>query len=146
LHDAIIVEEKNGVRLTAPPEVFTQQRFEMSTVEVESEVAYELNLIRIAPYSHVGRHEHCMAGIITCSRSGSVQVDAWLTVSTYLLQNDRNGGLARGRVMPHTPGCKMLNHVPDGDTVPPSAIAVHLQRPVRRTIVERRWLARRVQR
>jgi hypothetical protein len=146
LLDAIVVEEKNGVRLTAPPEVFTQQRFEMPTVEMESEVAYELNLIRIAPYGHVGRHEHCMAGIVTCSRSGSVQVDARLTVSTDLLQNHRNGGLARGRVMPHTPRRKMLNHVPDGDTVPPSAIAEHLQCPVRRTIVERRWLARRVQR
>jgi len=144
LLDAIIVEEKNGVRLTAPPEVFTQQRFEMPTVEMESEVAYELNLIRIAPYSHVGRNEQCVAGIVTCPRSCSVQVDARLTVSTYLLENDRNGGLARGRVMPHTPGRKMLNHVPDGDTVPPSAIAEHLQCPVRRAIVERRWFARRV--
>jgi len=138
LRDAIIVEEKNGIRLTAPPEVFTQERFEMPTVEMESEVAYELNLIRIAPYGRVGRHEHCMAGIVTCSRSGSVQVDARLTVSTHLFQNDRNGGLARRRVMPHTPGRKMLNHVPDGDTVPPPTIAEHLQRPVRRTIVERR--------
>jgi hypothetical protein len=146
LHDAIVVEGKNGIRLTAPSEVFTQQRFEMPTVELKSEVAYELNLIRIAPYSHVGRHEHCMAGIITCSRSGSVQVDAWLTVSTYLLQNDRNGGLARRRVMPHTPGCKMLYHVPDGDTVPPPAVAEHLQCAVRSTIVERRWLARLMQR
>jgi len=144
LLDAIIVEEKNGVRLTAPPEVFTQQRFEMPTVEMESEVAYELNLIRIAPHGHVGRHEHCMAGIVTCSRSGSVQVDARLTVSTHLLQNDRNGGLARRRIMPDTPGRKMLNHVPDGDTVPPSAIAEHLECPVRGAIVERRWLARRV--
>jgi len=139
LLDAIIVEEKNGVRLTAPPEVFTQQRFEMPTVEMESEVAYELNLIRIAPYGHVGRHEHCMAGVVTCSRSGSVQVDARLTVSTHLLQNDRNGGLARRRIMPDTPGRKMLNHVPDGDTVPPSAVAEHLQCAMRRTIVERRW-------
>jgi len=144
LLDAIIVEEKNGVRLTAPPEVFTQQRFEMPTVEMESEVAYELNLIRIAPYGHVGRHEHCMAGVVTCSRSGSVQVDARLTVSTDLLQDDRNGRLARRRVMPYTPGRKMLNHVPDGDTVPPSAIAEHLECPVRGAIVERRWLARRV--
>jgi hypothetical protein len=77
LHDAIVVEGKNGIRLTAPSEVFTQQRFEMPTVELKSEVAYELNLIRIAPYSHVGRDEHCMAGVITCSRSGSVQVDAF---------------------------------------------------------------------
>jgi len=117
----------------------------MPAVEMESEVTYELNLIRIAPYGHVRRHEHCVAGVVTCSRSGSVQVDPRLTVPTYLLQNDRNGGLARRRVMPHTSGRKILNHVPDGDAVPPSAIAEHLQCPMRRPIVERRWLARRVQ-
>jgi hypothetical protein len=85
LHDPIIVEKQNGIRLTAKPEVLAQQRFEMPTVEMESEVAYEANLIRIAPHRHVGRHEHCMAGIITCSTSGSVQVDAGLTVTTDLL-------------------------------------------------------------
>src|SRR5258708_16719412 len=99
----------------------------MPAVEMESEVSYELNLIRIAPYSHVGRHEHCVSGIVTRSRSGSVQVDARLTISTYLLENDRNGGLAPRLVMPPTFRRKMPDHAPGGDTVPPSAIAEPLQ-------------------
>src|SRR5258708_14384626 len=103
----------------------------MPAVEMESEVSYELNLIRIAPYRHVGRHEHCVAGIVTRSRSGTVQVDARLTISTYLLENDRNGGLAPGRVMPPTSGPQMLDPLPDGGTLPPSAIPRHLPRPLR---------------
>jgi hypothetical protein len=85
LHDAIVVEGKNGIRLTAPSEVFTQQRFEMPTVELKSEVAYELNLIRIAPSGY----------LVDSSRPGMVGSGLWMSFrvrwSTWNLDSVRSG-------------------------------------------------------